>query len=112
MRALRNIISLLSIAAVACSPFSGVLAPVKAHAGWGVKYVSQNIDAPTDETALSFEPDPFSGCGSSILPTPSPRQAVPQQVAEHLYAAPLSGKSLPIYLLYQSLLFYDACTLA
>lgn len=111
MRALRNIISLLSIAAVACSPFSGVLAPVKAHAGWGMKYVGQNIDAPTDESTAGFEPGPLPGCANSILPTQSPRQAVPEQLAVCLYTAPLSGKSLPIYLLNHSLLFYDACTL-
>ncbi len=109
LKTLRNIISLLSLAAVASSPVSGVLAPAHAGGCCVLKFFSSSCELDASPDALHWEP---------VVPDDGPCSAnLPDKVeGPYLMSATTSTSMLktvadpvrlPIYLINQSLLFYD-----
>jgi hypothetical protein len=109
VKKIRNIISLLSLAAVASSPISGVLAPAGTGGYCVVKYINSPCGWDTDSGALDFEP---------VIPDHAPADTGHSPLLADLPSAPafvrlhagLTGSvtaAQPLYILNQSLLFYD-----
>jgi hypothetical protein len=109
LKTLRNIISLLSLAALASSPVSGVLAPAHAGGCCVLKFFSSSCELDASPDALHWEPVlPDDGPCSAGLPKdgrfpPRVPAAAPAALAETVSDA----ARLPFYLMNQSLLFYD-----
>ncbi|MCR9052558.1 MAG: hypothetical protein ACE362_23780 [Phaeodactylibacter xiamenensis] len=109
MKTLRNIISLLSLAAVASSPVSGVLAPAHAGGCCVLKFFSSSCELDASPDALCWEPVlPDDGPCSAGLPKDMVFPPPVLAGSSSALAATVSyAVRLPFYLMNQSLLFYD-----
>ncbi|MBV6652436.1 MAG: hypothetical protein KI786_01685 [Mameliella sp.] len=114
MNTLRNIISLLSLAAIASTPLSGVLAPAQTGGNCIVKCYNNSCNWEATPDNLPWEPLKPDGC-----PGAGPSQ---NQLTDFLVTAPsiqvtelsreyANATSQPLYITFHSLLFYDCPTI-
>jgi hypothetical protein len=113
LKTLRNIISLLSLAAVASSPVSGVLAPAHAGGCCVLKFFNSSCELDASPETLHWEPVlPDGGSCNAGLPKDMVFPAPVLAVSSNALAETVSDAvRLPFYLTNQSLLFYDPASI-
>ena len=109
MKKIRNIVSLISLAVVASSPISGVLAPAATGGYCVIKYINSPDGWDAHSEALNVEPviPDHAPAGTGHSPLLADLPSVPASVCPHGGLTGSVTTARPLYILNQSLLFYD-----